>query len=347
MIPVFILSSERSGSNLLRRILGSHSSISAPPPINLFNTLSESLLYSGPLNNKDNIKSLINDAIKRSVINGTHLSWEKSATQDIIYSQLKNGSLPEIVYQFYKFYADREDNELCIIKENNLYHYVDEIVKLIPNAKFIFLARDVRDVVCSNKKIKLRKRHVYALAHQWREENVSYIKLYNKFSLDGNIEIVRYEDLLDDFCGEIKRLSNFLNIEFEEDMLDFYIQNESNNEAKQTEFWKNLNKPLMNSNKGKFFNELSKREIRIIETITSDVLEILGYPIFSKHFLKIGFLRRLKYHLLDNIYRKIFSRDAYVDRSIQNLRAGRKQILKNRKDHQKAILKEIKYFNEK
>ncbi|MFW6046521.1 MAG: hypothetical protein ACOCP4_01875 [Candidatus Woesearchaeota archaeon] len=121
MFPAFILSSERSGSNLLRRILGTHSSISAPPPINLFNTLSESLLYSGPLNKDDNINSLIKEALKRSVIEGTHLSWEKMFTQEMIYPNLEKGSIPDIVYQFYKFYPVNEGCDLCIIKENNLY----------------------------------------------------------------------------------------------------------------------------------------------------------------------------------------------------------------------------------
>lgn len=201
--------------------------------------------------------------------------------------------------------------------------------------------------MCSNKKIKSRKRHVYTLAQQWREENINHIKSYNKFSLNGNIDILRYEDLLDNPYDEIKRLTNFLNVNFEYNMIDFHIQKESNTEAAKTEFWKNFNKPLMNKNKGKFLNELSKNDIRIIETITSDVIEILGYPLFSKHYLKFGFLRRIKYHLLDNIYRLAYSRDANRDSSIQNLRAGRRQIIENRKYNQKAILKQIKYFNEK
>jgi hypothetical protein len=346
MIPVFILSSERSGSNLLRRILGTHSSVSAPPPINLFNTLTESLLYSGPLNQPENIRSIIEDAIKRSKVKDSHLSWNLPIDINDIYPELETGEIAEIVYRFYKYYSNREMKKLCVIKEHNLYKYMDNIVKYNTNAKFLYLVRDGRDVICSNKKIKSRKRHVYAMAHQWKYEQINCIKEYNECSAKGNIALLRYEKLLENPYKEIKRICDFLGIGFEKEMLGFYRHNKSKTEASQTEFWENLDQPLMQNNKGKFLNELTKQQLHIVETIAGEVLELLGYPLVSRKQFKIGLVNRIKYQLLDKIYLNIYNKDIYADSSIKNLRNERRKISKHRRKHRKVIMNKLKYFDE-
>ncbi len=338
MIPIFILSSERSGSNLLRRILGAHSLISAPPPLHLFHTLSELLIYTGPLNQSENIQSIVEDAVARTKIKGTHLSWNIDIDLNKIYSNINTGSLPEIIYMIYKQYTDSEQSKFCIIKENNLYEHVDYIINYLNSAKFIFLVRDARDVICSNKKIKSRKGHVYALAEKWNYEQTKNIQIYNKISLNNKIILIRYEDLLNNPYNEIERICKFIGIDFESEMIHFHNDESANIEANKTEYWKNLNQPLMKYNQGKYLKELSRREIHIVETVTRQIMEILGYSLLTSRNLRIGVLKILKYRLLDNFYRKIYHRNIYRDDSLQHLNKEMNKILNIRKKAKKRLL---------
>ena len=61
MNRVFIMSSERSGSNLLRSILDSHQDIAAPPALQLFRQFNRILPFYGSLEIDENFELLKND----------------------------------------------------------------------------------------------------------------------------------------------------------------------------------------------------------------------------------------------------------------------------------------------
>jgi len=87
---------------------------------------------------------------------------------------------------------------------------------------------------------------------------------------------VRYDDLLENPEGELRRICAFLGEPYEELMLTFYRQQvayptDARNLAQ-------LRRPVRGENREKWRTRLSPREQRIFEALAGDWLERYGYP---------------------------------------------------------------------
>lgn len=88
---------------------------------------------------------------------------------------------------------------------------------------------------------------------------------------------VKYEDVVEEPEVMMKRLCEFLGMEYREDMLNFYQSDEAQRAATSSDLWGNVNQPIMKANTGKFQTEASDADIRIFESVAGDVLDELGY----------------------------------------------------------------------
>lgn len=280
--PIFILASERSGTNLFRRMLGSHSIIASPPPPHLWKHLGHHLPYYGPLSEDFILDQLINDAIKMTVVDKSHLEWKHRFSLDQVKEILKVRSLTGVVCALYELYTYEEKAEACVFKEIDIYDYIFEIRELYPKAKFIVMVRDGRDVCCSVKKVNSLDHHVYNIALTWKEQQENFLRIHQNLLSRNATYLFRYEDLLNDPQNKLMEICTFIGIEFEEEMLQFFINEDSQSEAdKKPDYWRNLSKPLMKHNKRKFLKELSKDEILMFESVAGRVLRLLGYELTS------------------------------------------------------------------
>jgi hypothetical protein len=75
----------------------------------------------------------------------------------------------------------------------------------------------------------------------------------------------------------VKELCQFLNIKFNKKMLEFHTSKEATRSAKSSSLWENLSQPIKLNNSKKFMTGLTTEEIEIIESITGDVMDTLGY----------------------------------------------------------------------
>ena len=176
--PIFILASERSGTNLFRRMMGSHSKITSPPPPHLWKHLGNHLPYYGPLSEESILDLLINDAIKMTVVDKSHLEWKYRFSLDQVKEILKARSLTGVVCALYELYTCQEKAEICVFKEIDVYDYIFEIRELYPQVKFIIMVRDGRDVCCSVKKVHSLDHHVYNIAQTWKEQQENFLRIH-------------------------------------------------------------------------------------------------------------------------------------------------------------------------
>ncbi|MGD8712580.1 MAG: sulfotransferase domain-containing protein, partial [Thiohalophilus sp.] len=88
---------------------------------------------------------------------------------------------------------------------------------------------------------------------------------------------VCYEDLTSRPREVVADLSQFLGIDFKEEMLAFHQSNEAQNAASSSSLWQNVVQPIISSNSKKFMKEMSEHDIRIVESIAGDVMDRLGY----------------------------------------------------------------------
>jgi len=298
MSPTFIMSSERSGSNLLREMLGMHADLAAPPPPHMWRHLTAALPQYGPLTVEQNRRQFVEAAVSMTQVPKSHLRWKYDLSSETVLNQLNVVTPTAVIAALYAEYARREEAEGWVCKENNLFDHAFQIRDQLPDAQFLYLCRDGRDVACSMKKVPTHDQHVFYIAGEWKGEQRTCIRVHQEFEQRGISHLVRYEDLIEDPERELRDICKFLGLEFQERMLYFHESEQAHKEAKKTEYWENLSKPVMSDNKGKFYDQLTRKEIRLIETVAAKELSLLGYPIVTNGEKEtVGRLRRLWYRL--------------------------------------------------
>ena len=271
--PLYIISSERSGSNLLRRrITQNQEYYYGPPAPHFLKYLYFQEPYYGDLSENKNFRQLIADAYD---LFSVHFApWEVKASIDETLSKFGNRKRGAIHLSDYLFqqYTEQNGYSSYICKDNFLYEFALDIADEIPDAKFIFLYRDPRDVVLSQLKRPLASKSLISQARLWEYEQIRSIQVANKLQQKGRCITLSYESLITDEDSELERVCEFLlidKIQQARDSKDIIIDSVHD--------WANLDKPTDTNNHGKYNSELSTRQVGLIEVICNSPMTHLGY----------------------------------------------------------------------
>ena len=289
--PVFLLASERSGTNLLRKLITEHQKIYfGPSPAHFLKNLFFIEPYYGDLYVDDNFVNLIEDALKLCYI---HFSpWSIKLTAHQVFEAYLDQNYAErnsvfLSHFLMTSYAQEQGYQSYFCKDNKLNDFVFEILYYLPNSKFIYLYRDPRDVVLSQLERSLQTDSVYKLASLWKKEQVKCISCHQKLS-NTQIFKLSYEELIECPNRSLKEICNFLNVT--------YIKEKNNGVNIHTGMsaeWKNLNKPIMTNNYKKYLEKLNKRQVQLIEDSCFFQMQYLNYSFEydRKYFGKISKIR--------------------------------------------------------
>jgi hypothetical protein len=278
--PIFLICSERSGSNLISTIVGEHPAVYAHPPYHmgrdLIFKLHEVSRYGAA---PDALHVLVKHAQKR--ISKYRGDEEAARLAQWIEEQdaVSPPALARFVFQEMPLEAQGKH---AFVKENNVHELLFFLVDCFPDAKLIFQVRDPRDFLLS---AKLRKKRwlgnkfgsLRNALNVWREDQVGGL---NALGLLGpeRVFLLRYEDLVAKSDDALRDLCAFLGLEFDERMHDFHQGDSARRIAGKRGPRENVAKPLMTSNFRKYLKGLSKREVRIVEAYVGDLMDRFGYP---------------------------------------------------------------------
>ena len=173
-------------------------------------------------------------------------------------------------------YAEAHDATAWMCKSMQNIRWADEINRYFENPKYVYLYRDPRDVTLSFTKAVIGEKHPYFIASQWNELQKLCITQLNEHGKE-TIFPISYEQLTGAPEAIVRELCEFLGIEFSQKMLDFHKSKEAERSAKSSSLWENLSQPIKTNNSMKFLNELTTEEIKIIESITGETMDSLGY----------------------------------------------------------------------
>ena len=313
MNRIFIMSSERSGSNLLKNMLGAHDDIIAPIAIHFTTNMAKwSAFYQCDKGIQD--KLLIQDMM--DLAKSQIASWNYNIEVDQVVNKIEKHNFWGVFVSLYDTLAENEGKTGWVCKDNALYYYAPEIIGQYPDAKFIYLVRDGRDVALSFLKVPGGPNTLSDAASLWTKEQQECLrisKLYPK-----NILLVRYEDMLLDTVPQIKSLCNFVGLSYSNRMATSF--SDKSDISDKSVFWKNLNKPLMLDNHWKWRKQMKSRDVMYYQCglngETKGMLKILGYDVLekdlSKFYLKIR--RTLDYILKVFYYFKntLFSQEKHA-----------------------------------
>jgi hypothetical protein len=249
----------------------------------------------GDLSDDANMRALVADIL--TLIEAHIFPWEAELDADELVAQAQQRSTFGAVAAIYEHVREREGKARWGNKSTFMVHYTAEVRSVYPDARFILLIRDPRDVAVSASKSVFSPCHPVLSARLWAEQQTVGLSLLD--ALPGAaIQQLRYETLLEDPEGVVGGLCRFLGEDFEPSMLQFFKGREAKKSAELSESWGNTGKPVLSGNAGKFHKELSEADTLAVEALCRAPMAALGYePTFSAEDLErwsIGPARQLQ-----------------------------------------------------
>ena len=272
-----MIGTQRSGSNLLRVMLGGIETIAAPHPPHILQRFLPLLPKYGNLGDSSNFYRLAQDVCE--LVNVNPVPWDGvDIRADEIVSACKQQTLYELFRVIYESAARQTGSSFWLCKSMKNMLYADGIESTGIHPYYIYLYRDGRDVALSFKKAIVGEKHIYALAENWKKDQEAALRLKDRTAPD-HFFMLNYETLIANPEKVMRELCDFLHIIYTEKVMDYYKSKESANTAVAGKMWANVTKPILKDNTRKFLRELVPEDIAIFESVAGGVLQRLGYPL--------------------------------------------------------------------
>ena len=272
--PLFIIGTERSGSNLLRLILNAHSRIAIPHPPHLMKYLAPQAAGYGDLSQDAAMLRVIDDAL--TIIDAHIFPWDYPLDRLALLAAAPERSVFGVVAAIYEAVRAAEGKPRWGNKSTFMVHYVDEVRAVYPDARFILLVRDPRDVAVSARKSVFSPCHPLLNAELWDHQQQIGLRLLERLPPEA-ITLLRYEDLTAAPEDTLRALCTVLGEEFEPDMLRFFEGREAKTGAGLSRSWENTGRPVIRNNSQKFLKALSPAHILTIEAVCAETMAAFGY----------------------------------------------------------------------
>lgn len=275
---LFLLCSERSGSNLITRILDAHSLICGPSPTHLGSDLLCNLHRYGDLSGAQG-RAFIDDFLE--LFDAKMGRWQQRFTKDELLQILEQDHALGAYCHVYKAEARAHDKPVIFIKENRLYEFAPLLAPLMPQSRFLYFARDPRDMALSWKSAPAIRGGVVRAARTWLRDQKGFVRLRSQLeAVSGqSVPFLSYERLLQEPEITLASLLQAFGLEYEPCMLKFNESEESRSRASAVFEWGHLSSPLLRENAGKYRDELSQDEVRYVEAVCHHEMQALGYEL--------------------------------------------------------------------
>ncbi len=278
----FLIATERSGSNLITKMLDAHPDVCGPAPLHILRVVAMEFHKYGDLNKKKIWQQFITDLL--ALTTSEFAQWNKVFTRIELENMAAVGDVPTLCRKIYEAEAKAAGKKTLFIKELWTYRYLSFLQWVFPEANYVYLVRDPRDMALSWRNNQTHSGGIVAGARQWIYDQNQTLTNFSALEKAGRGLLVRYEDLVSNSPKELNRICDLLGIAYTPKMLDFHKNALTKANADQNPLWKNLATEVIADNFHKYRSELDAQEIAIIEFICSRTMQYFGYqPESSKN----------------------------------------------------------------
>ena len=280
--PVFIMGAPRSGTTFLASSIASHQKIITLPEMQYIFSMMKKEYEFGEFNIQKNIDFFKNDYYF-CLLNLFH-------SIDELKSFIEGKDLKNFIIKLINLYNEKyHHKDFTHWVEHSPYShlFIQDIIKIFPNAKFIHIIRDPRAVCSSTIQQPWGYKEVVTGAKNWN----SIIKDIISKEKEYNIFTIKYENFVSNQKMFLKEISKYIDIEYNNKMLENkglifpeHIENILNFYGAKTD---------QNKNK-KWEKFLSKKEILHINAINYELMKMYGYDFMLDKKKEIrGFEKRI------------------------------------------------------
>jgi hypothetical protein len=174
-------------------------------------------------------------------------------------------------------------NEQKLIVGATVHRHFDKLLKIWPDARFIHIVRDGRDVARSCIGMGWAG-NVWTGIERWLEAETLLAEIEQQLPSDRKMNLT-YEELIIDPVAALKQICNFIAIEYDAAMLNY----------PQTSTYDVPNPSLI----GQWQRKMSDHEIQLVESRIADMLVARGYQLSGLPRLPVNFLMRQQLKLQD------------------------------------------------
>lgn len=304
---------QRSGTSLIRAILGSHPEISIYQwDLGLWTKFS--IIYRDKKLSTTAQKKLIQEVINHPKQKASVINLHESDFSSILKSKYLTKEFFYIFYtEFLHLYLKKSKGSYVGLKTPENEFYSPIIFRKFPKTKFIHIIRNPLDVAVSLKKIKHDSwgGSVNYFSHIWKWKKSADLLSENSKLFPQNYYTIKYEDLIINPKGVVTDICRFLNIDFQKEMLD--MNNHPGWEGNNSSYKKNNIKSLNTESINRYKDILPEHIQNIYFYFLNEQLKNLGY---STQKVTISFQKIFQYKVnavIENMKIKLFS---YTMRSI-------------------------------
>lgn len=273
--PFFIVGSGRSGNTLLRAILVGHGKLAIPPESYVLGTVVRDYRRLGFLAWSE----LLRIVLARFHFHPKFGTWDtdlREVHEQLVECPESERSLARIVNGVYQAWmrchmpsASRWGDKT----PTNVYH-LPRIHRLFPDAAFVHMLRDGRDVVASYLESGLYESAIEA-CDRWRE-SVHLVRSFLRRLPADRYREIRYERLVGDPEGVTRDVCDLLGVSFERRMLEHRTRVDDLGDT-GARHHADLRRPISDRSVGSWRNRLDLRQQAVVQERLQDMLEVLGY----------------------------------------------------------------------
>lgn len=284
---IFVTGASRSGTTMMNRILGAHSKILGTRELHYFGDVCKIDQLNSPQPDDELVKmaAMLTARFERGLWKSKVQESDRTKAVQIVSqidSQQRTGA--ELFKVMMNHYANRYgESFICEQTPRNIF-YIKQLLKTYPDAKFVHMIRDPRAVMASQKN-RWRQRamgrkvipltevirvkvnyHPWTISKLWLRATNMAIAMADH----PNVLLMKFEDVVSEPEKRVKEICAFLDIDFEEGMLNIPQMGSSHK----------INEPKAGITKdvvSKWSDTLDTGEIASCEKLTSSLMSRFGY----------------------------------------------------------------------
>jgi len=290
----FVVGVARSGTTLLRLMLDAHPQLTIPPETHFVPTVvsvCERLVAEGA-----STAEIREQALEAMT---THPRWGDFGVPEEEVRELMERRDPltpgDAIRSFYEAYAAGEGKPRWGDKSPPYTWKARRIQRALPEAHFIHIIRDGRDVALSLSEVSWGPADVTLAAEKWVSELRRARHRAQGLARRTYMEL-RYEDLVADPESVLRRVARFVDLPWDEAMLDYHRQAEQRMSREMARTLKPLgggtitaeerarqhelvSRPPSSSRTGRWRTEMSAQDRAAFESVAGRLLANLGYEL--------------------------------------------------------------------
>jgi|APHM01.1.fsa_nt_gi Sulfotransferase domain. len=270
--PVFVVGMPRSGTTLLSSLLDAHPDLVIAPETHYF----ARCWSGGRIDGWADVERMLARLNQQPGVHDMALSDDEwAAVRDQLHA-LEAPAHGDILRALIETYTARSEAPAWGEKTPDHLRHVPEMARQFPNAVFLAIIRDPRDVVLSLRNLPWSRRTTPGQAWTWR----TYAALVDRYRTHytGRFFALRYEDLIVHPEACLRDVCAFLETPFHEAMLQPRQQEDQHFDPDREPWKRKSASDIDASNREKWRVQMSEAERVIVDLIAGRWLSAYDYP---------------------------------------------------------------------